>query len=60
MLFRSTTQYHEDIENLKLKFHAELNERQAHLEKAMDELQIQPHLEQFIKEALDVNTMIKK
>jgi len=56
----STAQFHEDIESLKLKYQTELNEKQAHLERAMAELQSQPQLEQFIKETLDVNTMLKK
>ena len=34
----STTQFHEDIENLKLKSQIELNEKQAHLEREMAEL----------------------
>ena len=56
----SITQFHENIENLKLKYQTELNEKQAHLEIAMNKLQSQPQLEKFIKEALDVNTMLKK
>ena len=55
-----TNQFHEDIKNLKLKSQIELNEKKAHLERAMAELQSQPQLEQFIKEALDVNNMLKK
>ena len=55
-----TTQFHKDIESLKLQHQTELNEKQAQLEIATTKLQSQLRLEKFIKEALDLNTKLKK
>ena len=56
----NTTQFHKDIESLKLLYQIEINEKQAQLEVAMTKLQSQLQLEKFIKETLDLNTKLKK
>ena len=52
-------QFQKDFEKLNLQHHVQITEKQAQLE-ATTWLQIQPQLEQFIKEALDINDKLKQ
>ena len=56
----NTTQFHKDVESLKLQHQTKINEKQAQLEIEMTKLQSQPQLEKFIKDALDLNTKLMK
>ena len=53
-------QFQKVFESLKLQHQAEITEKQTQMEATMTRLQIQPQLEQFIKEALDVNAKLKQ
>lgn len=51
------SQFQKDFESLNLQHQTKITEKQTQLEAAMTRLQSQPQLEQFIKEALDVNVI---
>lgn len=53
-------QFQKDFESLKRQHQIEINEKQAWMETTMIRIQIQPQLEKFIKEALDINAKLKK
>ena len=53
-------QFQKYFESLKLQHQAEIIEKQEQIEATTARLQGQPQLEQFIKEALDVNAKLKQ
>ena len=54
------SQLQNHFESLNLQNQVELIEKKTQLEEKMNKLQIQPQLENFTKEALDVNAKLKR
>ena len=54
------SQFEKDFESLNLQHQVQLTEKKTQLAATLNKLQRQPHLEKFIKEALDVNAKLKQ